>query len=72
MSPIDSKYSIIEFDSLGVKVKNTKRFMVVNPTSHSYEFEWEEVESEEPGKESKREMPMFRCLTPKGTILSGK
>ena len=46
--------------------------MVVNPTSHSYDFEWEEFESEEPGKESKREMPMFRCLTPKGTILSGK
>jgi len=72
MTPIDSKYSIIEFQSLGVKVKNTKRFMVVNPTSHSYDFEWEEVESEDPGKEVKKEKPMFRCLTLKGTILSGK
>ena len=33
MTPIDSKYNIIEFESLGTKVKNTKRFMVVNPTS---------------------------------------
>lgn len=73
MTPIDSKYSIIEFQSLGTKVKNTKRFMVANPTNHRYDFEWEEIELEEGGKgEVKKEKPMFRCLTPKGTILSGK
>lgn len=33
MVPIDSKYKIIEFESLGTNIKNTKRFMVVNPTS---------------------------------------
>ena len=72
LAPVDSKYRIIEFESLGVKVKNTNRFMVVNPTSHSYDFEWEEVESEATGRQAKREMSVFRCLTPKGTILSGK
>ena len=73
MTPIDSKYRIVDFESLGTEVKNTKRFMVVNPTSHRYDFEWEEVESEEPGKDNpKQEKPMFRCMTPKGTILSGK
>jgi hydrocephalus-inducing protein len=46
MTPIDSKYHIIEFESLGTKVKNIKRFMVVNPTSQGYEFEWEETEGE--------------------------
>ena len=32
MKPIDSKYKIIEFDSLGTNIKNTRRFMAVNPT----------------------------------------
>ena len=43
MSSIDSKFKIIEFDSLGTNIKNTKRFMAVNPTTSGYEFEWEEV-----------------------------
>jgi len=68
MAPIDNKYSIIEFESLGTKIKNVKRFMVVNPTSQGYEFEW--IENEEKAKTSPKSV--FRCLTPKGTILSGK
>lgn len=32
MTPVDSKYKIIEFDSLGTSIKNTRRFMAVNPT----------------------------------------
>jgi hydrocephalus-inducing protein len=72
-APIDSKYNIIEFQSLGIKVKNIKRFMAANPTSHRYDFEWKEIEDDEAGNgEIKKEKPMFRCLTPKGTILSGK
>ena len=43
MSSIDSKYKIIEFESLGTNIKNTKRFMAVNPTSGGYEYEWEEI-----------------------------
>ena len=67
MTPIDNKYKIIEFESLGTNIKNTKRFMVVNPTSSGYEFEWEEVVDD-----SKKLKPMFKCITPKGVILSGK
>ena len=33
MTPIDANLLIIEFESLGTKVKNTKRFYVVNPTA---------------------------------------
>jgi hydrocephalus-inducing protein len=33
MVPIDHKYKIIEFESLGINIKNTRRFMSVNPTS---------------------------------------
>lgn len=67
MVPIDNKYKIIEFDSLGTNIKNSKRFMAVNPTSQGYEFEWEEVPDE-----NKKLKPMFKCLTQKGVILSGK
>jgi hydrocephalus-inducing protein len=57
MTPIDNKYKIIEFDSLGTNIKNTKRFMAVNPTSAGYEFEWEEAGDET----TKKLKPMFKC-----------
>lgn len=68
MTPIDSKFKIIEFDSLGTLIKNTRRFMAVNPTGQGYEFEWEEVQEEA----QKRSKPLFKCLTTTGLILSGK
>ena len=66
MSSIDSNVKIIEFDSLGTNIKNTKRFMAVNPTTLGYEFEWEEI------IEDSKQKPVFKCITPKGLILSGK
>jgi len=52
---------------LGTKVKNTKRFYVVNPTSLAYDFEWKRI------NEDKGSNPgFFRCVTQRGTILSGK
>ena len=68
MVPIDSSYQILEFESMGTKVKNTKRFYVVNPTNQGYEFEWEAEERE--GTELA--LKQFKCLTPKGVVLSGK
>jgi len=68
MVPIDSSYQILEFQSLGTKVKNTKRFYVVNPTNQGYEFEWEPEEKE--GNDFA--LKQFRCMTPRGVILSGK
>jgi hydrocephalus-inducing protein len=43
MTPIDPKFKIVEFDSLGTNIKNTRRFMAVNPTASGYEFEWSQV-----------------------------
>ena len=65
----EAKYHIIEMESLGTKVKNVKKFYVVNPTNQGYEFEWTK-EVEEAGKNNYSSF--FRCLTPKGTVLSGK
>lgn len=66
MSFIDDKLKIIEFESLGTNIRNTNRFMAVNPTSSGYEFEWEEIPDETKKKN------YFKCATPKGLILSGK
>ncbi|KAF1330314.1 Hydrocephalus-inducing protein, partial [Globisporangium splendens] len=54
---------VIEMESLGVRVRNTRRFYVVNPTNVSYEFTWT------PEAEVN---PCFRCATPKGLMLAGK
>mgnify|MGYP001808159328 FL=1 len=43
---LEAKYNVIEFESLGCKVKNTKRFYVVNPTSVGYEYEWKRIDDE--------------------------
>jgi len=66
MSFLDEKLKIIEFESLGTNIRNTNRFMAVNPTSQGYEFEWEEIVDESKKK------ALFKCATPKGLILSGK
>jgi len=68
MAPVDSNYQILDFESMGTKVKNTKRFYVVNPTSQGYEFLWEPEEVEG----SEFSLKQFSCVTPKGVILSGK
>eukprot|EP00658_Telonema_sp_P-2_P082699 TRINITY_DN8790_c0_g1_i4.p1 TRINITY_DN8790_c0_g1~~TRINITY_DN8790_c0_g1_i4.p1 ORF type:complete len:2065 (-),score=554.24 TRINITY_DN8790_c0_g1_i4:246-6440(-) len=60
--PVDADTSVISFFSKGVKIRNTVRFMVVNPSTISYEFEWVD----------KSKNPLFRCSTMRGTIHSGK
>ena len=60
---IDSSFNIIEFVSLGMKVKNTKRFYVVNPTSGGYEFEWKKKEEDKlPPTANNQFESFFKCL----------
>ncbi|KAJ3142605.1 hypothetical protein HK100_000034 [Physocladia obscura] len=54
---------VIEFDSCGVKVRNTKRFYIVNPTNFNYEFEW---------STDSWDQKIFRCVTPHGTVMANK
>lgn len=63
LGPLDPSVKVIEMESLGVRVRNTRRFYVVNPTNVSYEFTWT------PDAEIN---PCFRCATPKGLMLAGK
>ena len=41
VEPLDVATRVLEIESLGVRVRNTKRFMVLNPTGIGYEFFWE-------------------------------
>ena len=59
---------ISEFESIGMMIKNTVRFFALNPTNQGYEFEWEQPDEDLIPNINK----VFRCLTPKGVIYSGK
>ena len=63
LGPLDLAVRVVEMESLGVRVRNTRRFYVVNPTNVSYEFQWQPVGNSN---------PTFRCATPKGLMLPGK
>ena len=41
LKPAFPSLKVLEIESLGVRVRNTKRFMVLNPTGIGYEFFWE-------------------------------
>jgi hydrocephalus-inducing protein len=65
---------VLEFESLGVRVRNTKRFFVLNPTSISYEFVWAPVARAAAGQGSggaDTQSPLV-CSTRKGIIGGGR
>jgi hydrocephalus-inducing protein len=62
---LDVDTKVIEFESLGTRVRNTNRFMVLNPTNFSYEFHWECADAQTVGSP-------FRCVNTSGLVLSGK
>eukprot|EP00939_MAST-03C_sp_MAST-3C-sp1_P000134 g134.t1 len=59
---VDSNTRVLEIESLGTNVRNTKRFHVVNTTNAAYEFSWELLEGSE----------HWRCAATRGLILPGK
>ncbi|KAF0682818.1 Aste57867_25117 [Aphanomyces stellatus] len=63
LGPLDPSVRVVEMESLGIRVRNTKRFYVINPTNISYEFVW---------LPEGNVNPCFRCATPKGLMLAGK
>lgn len=65
IEPLDPATKVLEFESLGIKVRNTKRFFVLNPTSIAYEFEWRPASGAQEGKP-------FECATRRGVIGGGR
>ena len=65
---------MLEIESLGVRVRNTARFMVLNPTGIGYEFFWEPMGSRGAagGPSSSAAASPFTCLTRRGTVMGGR
>ncbi|WIA13448.1 hypothetical protein OEZ85_007028 [Tetradesmus obliquus] len=73
VEPLDPATKVLEFDSLGVRVRNTKQFFILNPTSISYDFVWAPVLP--PAVAALGGPPPaspFNCLVRKGTISGGR
>jgi hydrocephalus-inducing protein len=66
IEPLDPATRVLDIESLGVRVRNVVRFMVLNPTAVGYGFEWELS-----GKGAGAQSP-FKCLTRKGTVSGGR
>ncbi|KAG2489301.1 hypothetical protein HYH03_012133 [Edaphochlamys debaryana] len=66
IEPLDPATRVLEVESLGIKVRNTKRFFVLNPTGIAYEFFWQPMGrfALEPGP--------FACVTKRGVIGGGR
>jgi hydrocephalus-inducing protein len=63
-----TQFRVVELNSLGTRVRNTKRFFVLNPTNMSYAYEWS---CQDTAATSTGASP-FRLATTKGLVLAGK
>ncbi|XP_071670318.1 hydrocephalus-inducing protein homolog isoform X2 [Patagioenas fasciata] len=64
---LDLNTRVIEFAATGVCSRNSRTFMVMNPTSSGYSFQWTCQDPEAPP-----ERVAFFCLTERGQIQPGK
>ncbi|XP_075290309.1 hydrocephalus-inducing protein homolog isoform X2 [Opisthocomus hoazin] len=63
----DLNTRVIEFAAIGVCGRNSRTFMVMNPTDSAYSFQWTCQDPEAPP-----EQVAFFCLTERGQIQPGK
>ncbi|XP_062403912.1 hydrocephalus-inducing protein homolog [Sardina pilchardus] len=60
---LDASTRVIEFTSIGVGLRTTRQFSLVNPTNKPYSYEWRCVDTTP---------SPFKCRTPNSSILPGK
>nr|XP_056718300.1 hydrocephalus-inducing protein homolog [Euleptes europaea] len=60
---LDPSTKVIEFTSIGVRVRNTKSFAIMNPTNASYAFHWTCEQQKE-----RKEQAAFVCFTERGQL----
>lgn len=64
---------VLEFDSLGTRVRNTKRFFILNTTNIAYEFVWAPMLPPAVSALGGPPPPSpFNCAVRKGTISEGR
>ena len=64
---LDPNTRVIEFKNIGVNVKNSRTFHIVNPTSQVYSYQWINEDEQNP-----KAAPNFVCASPTGEIRCGK
>ncbi|XP_068267686.1 LOW QUALITY PROTEIN: hydrocephalus-inducing protein homolog [Nyctibius grandis] len=64
---LDLNTRVIEFAATGVCGRSSRTFMIMNPTSSAYSFQWTCQDPEAP-----REQAAFFCLTERGQLQPGK
>mmetsp|Transcript_3107 Transcript_3107/g.11897 ORF Transcript_3107/g.11897 Transcript_3107/m.11897 type:complete len:4490 (-) Transcript_3107:1724-15193(-) len=62
---LDPKTKVLELKSCGIRIRNTKRFYILNPTNISYKYQWKRLSDPQASS-------MFECTNMKGIIHSGK
>ncbi|KAG8143780.1 hypothetical protein E2320_000954, partial [Naja naja] len=60
---LDPQTKVIEFTSVGVHVKNSRSFAILNPTNATYSFQWRCEQQEE-----RKTPPAFICFTERGLL----
>lgn len=70
---LDPAAKVVEFESLGIRVRNTRRFFILNPTSITYEFVWAPMLPPAVAALGGPPPPSpFSCVVRKGTISEGR
>ncbi|NWY49823.1 HYDIN protein, partial [Chionis minor] len=64
---LDPNTRVIEFAATGVCSRNSRTFMIMNPTSSAYSFQWTCRDPEAPPEQG-----AFFCLTERGQLQPGK
>uniref|UniRef100_H2YKD6 Uncharacterized protein n=1 Tax=Ciona savignyi TaxID=51511 RepID=H2YKD6_CIOSA len=64
---LDPNTRVIEFNSIGVNVKNVCKFWIMNPTSTPYTFRWICDDATDA-----RVIPNFQCKVEEGRLINGK
>jgi hydrocephalus-inducing protein len=68
-----TRTQVLELESVGVRVRNTKRFFILNTTSITYEFVWAPLLPPAVAALGGPPPPSpFACLVRKGTITEGR
>eukprot|EP01065_Artemidia_motanka_P026772 TRINITY_DN32019_c0_g1_i1.p1 TRINITY_DN32019_c0_g1~~TRINITY_DN32019_c0_g1_i1.p1 ORF type:complete len:3749 (+),score=1074.75 TRINITY_DN32019_c0_g1_i1:85-11331(+) len=60
--PLDKATRVLEFHNTGVRQRSTRRFYILNPTSMSYDFEWQDQ------TENPQVSRLFSCRTQRGVV----
>ncbi|KAI4465642.1 dlec1 deleted in lung and esophageal cancer 1 [Holotrichia oblita] len=63
---VDENTKVVEFDAVGLNIRHTRKFNVINPTGESFNFQWK------PSSTDNNNVSLFYCNTHTGSVARGK